>query len=87
MPLSKEQQECIALVDEKVKYIVESGGNEKEMLVSLIDQMPIIRTIVQTPDKVELDMYCQTYDGFHRYMKVLETLARRIANDDIAVPG
>lgn len=46
MSLSWEQLELIKLIDNKVKAIILNGGTEEEVLVSLLDKMPKIKTII-----------------------------------------
>jgi phage terminase small subunit len=37
--------------------------------------MPQIKTIIDSADKEELNKYCDSYDGFYRYMN--RTYAKR----------
>jgi hypothetical protein len=47
MSLSLEQLELIKLIDNKVKAIILNGGSEEEILISLLDKMPKIKTIAR----------------------------------------
>ena len=86
MSLNPEQINLIFFIDQKVKSILSSGGNETSIMVSLLDEMPRIKTIINSADKGELDNYCNSYEGFYQYMKILENTARDIANGSIKVP-
>ena len=56
------------------------------MLISLAGIMVDLKKILGSANKHELETYSQKYDGFYRFMKVLETLAAGIADGSISVP-
>ena len=85
MSLKPEQINLISLIDQKVKDILSSGGNEISVMISLLEEMPQIKTIIDSADKEEFNKYCDSYDGFYRYMKILENTAGAIANGSIKV--
>ena len=85
MSLKPEQINLISLIDQKVKDILSSGGNEISVMISLLEERPQIKTIIDSADKKELNKYCDSYDGFYRYMKILENTAGAIANGSIKV--
>lgn len=85
MSLKPEQINLISLIDQKVKDILSSGGNEISVMISLLEEMPQIKTIIDSADKEELNKYCDSYDRFYRYMKILENTAGAIANGSIKV--
>jgi len=85
MSLKPEQINLISLIDQKVKDILSSGGNEISVMISLLEEMSQIKTIIDSADKEELNKYCDSYDGFYRYMKILENTAGAIANGIIKV--
>jgi hypothetical protein len=55
-------------------------------MISLLDEMPRVKTIIDSADKEELNKYCDSHDGFYRYMKILENTASAIASGSIKVP-
>ena len=67
MSLKPEQINLISLIDQKVKDILSSGGNEISVMISLLEEMSQIKTIIDSADKEELNKYCDSYDGFSRY--------------------
>ena len=73
-------------IDQKVKDILSSGGNEISVMISLLDEMPRVKTIIDSADKEELNKYCDSHDGFYQYMKILENTASAIASGSIKVP-
>ena len=52
MSLSLEQLELIKLIDNKVKAVILNGGSEEDILISLLDKMPKIKTIISSFAKV-----------------------------------
>ncbi len=80
MPLSTEQINLISSIDQKVKNILSSGGNEASVMVALLDEMPKIKIIIGSANQEELNKYCDSHEGFYQYMKILEDTARAIAN-------
>lgn len=79
MTISKENLETIIKVDNKVKNILMQGGSEIMLLTELHADMPDIKKVIEDPSP-EKDKYCRQYDGFYKYMKILENLAGGIAN-------
>jgi hypothetical protein len=86
MPLKPEQINLISFIDQKVKDILSSGRNEISVMISLLDEMPRVKTIIDSADKEELNKYCDSHDGFYQYMKILENTASAIASGSIKVP-
>ncbi len=86
MPLKPEQINLISFIDQKVKDILSSGGNEISVMISLLDEMPRVKTIIDSADKEELNKYCDSHDGFYQYMKILENTASAIASGSIKIP-
>ena len=48
MSLTQEQIDLIIFIDQKVKDILSSGGNEISVMISLLDEMPQIKTIIDS---------------------------------------
>jgi len=53
MPLKPEQINLISFIDQKVKDILSSGGNEISVMISLLDEMPRVKTIIDSADKLD----------------------------------
>lgn len=87
MPLTVQQIELMSFIDQKVRDILENGGDEILVMTELLDKMPEIkRILIDSITKEELNKYCGLYEGFYQYMKILENVARGIASGDIKVP-
>lgn len=85
MSLTDKQKNLIIEIDTKAKKLLSSGGNEEALLVEVLPLMPDIKIMINSvPDK-ELEMYFHQYDGFYRYIKLLENMAKGIANGKIHI--
>ena len=79
MPFGSDQIAFIQTLDHKAKQIMRHAG-EDELLASLCEQLQDIRPLIDKADPGELDKYCQQYEGFYQYMKLLERLAQASAS-------
>lgn len=61
-------------MNNQAKQILKHGGDEA-LLMSLAHKMPQIKDIMDSATEEELNTYCQQYDGFYQYMKLLERMA------------
>lgn len=87
MTLSTEQIDLIFFIDQKVRNIISNGGNEISIMISMLDEMPRIKTlIIDSADEEELNKYYDSHEGFYQYMKILENTADAIANGSLQVP-
>lgn len=75
MSLTEKQKNSIAVLDSTAKQILQHGG-DAELLMSLAHKMHEIKDIMDATSKSELNSYCQRYEGFYQYMKLLERMAR-----------
>lgn len=62
-------------MDNTAKQILSHGGQEA-LLMSLCNKMTDIKGIMDAASQDELNRYCDQYDGFYQYMKLLEQIAR-----------
>ena len=84
--LTEKQKQLIVYIDQQVNTIISNGGDEATILVSLVDIMDDLKEIIRSAETDTLDICCQKYDGFYRFMKIMETLAAGIADGSIPVP-
>ncbi len=87
MPLIPKQNGLAQKIDLRAKNILSAGGDDEALLMSLNDIMGDIKKILDSNTRSEMDLLCQQYDGFYRYMKLLEKLASGIACGKIQVPS
>lgn len=74
MPLTSAQKDFIIMLDEKARQILKEGGQEA-LLMSLATKMNAMKEIMDASTEDELNAYCEKYEGFFQYMKLLEQLA------------
>ncbi len=79
MPLSKQQINYITKLHSEGKRVYKSGGDQA-ILMSLADKMHKIKPLLDNASHGELDHYCQRYEGFYHYMKMLEQMAKGCAS-------
>lgn len=84
--LTARQEQLIVHIDQQVNKITSNGGDEVAVLISLAGIMDDLKKILDSTDKHELNVYSQKYDGFYRFMKILETLAAGIVDGSIPIP-
>jgi len=80
MPLNATQIKLISFIDKKVKNILADGGNEISVMISLLDEMPKIKILINSATREELEKYCDSHEGFYLFMKILEDTAAAIAS-------
>ena len=73
-------------INKRANDILRAGGNDEELLVSLHDIMSDIMKVMKASTEHKLNWYCQKYDGFYRYMHLLDQLAKGISDGTISVP-
>ena len=85
MALNAAQKQRLIDIDMQVKQIIRDGGDEA-LLLSLCDFMEDFKKIMYACSNKELDEYCKEYEGFYYLAKLLEDMARGIADGTISVP-
>lgn len=79
MPLTLEQKKFIVRIDQEAKKILQNGGDDEDLLISLGDKLNEIKNIIaSTETKEELNTYCKQYAGFCKYIRLLLQLAQEI---------
>jgi hypothetical protein len=82
MPLTSKQIQLA----ERINTWVNNVGGDTEMLQGMADYMAAFKQIMDTTTSQEMDMLCTRYDGFYRFAKLLEDIAKGIQNGTIQVP-
>ena len=86
MSLTREQNICLlALIIKQIKFCPQVRRDE-ELMKHLYLVMESLKKIMDSSTQKELNTYCQEYNGFYRFMKLLEKLAVAISKGDISVP-
>ena len=77
MILSPTYLELIIYIENKVKEILENGGDEIEVCLAMLEKMPEIKSLILSNHQKKLQMYLSEYKGFCYYMKSLEKMSER----------
>lgn len=86
MELNAKQKKLIEDIDRKVRLILSYQGSDEFILAELADDMPALKEIVDGMCQKKYKIDFMKYDGFYRYIKILENLAQKIASGEIKVP-
>lgn len=82
MSLSQQQVNYIASLDLIANQILNSGDN-KALLMSLRRKIDGIRDIINSASKDELNIYCSKYDGFSKYISLLQHLTHEYSDTEM----
>jgi hypothetical protein len=74
-------------IDARMKCLEALGLPEVEILPEMAEFMPDFHHLMMNASGPEMDALCAEFAGFHRFAKILETLAAGIATGKIKVPG
>lgn len=86
LAITDKQKDFIISLDHEAKEILQNGGGQESLLISLSNRIFEIKGIMDSSTHTELDYYCSKYEGFYYYMKLMEQLAQGCADgafDDI----
>ena len=86
MPLTEQKTRLAVTIDTHVKHILANGGGDEDVLRSLADYMDTFKQLMDMSTSEEMNAFCEQYEGFDRFAKLLETLAQGIADGNIPVP-
>ena len=75
MLLTALQSRLAETIDTHVRQVLAQGGDDEALLLSLADSMPTFKQLLDTCTGAEMDMLCDRYDGFYRFVTLLERLA------------
>lgn len=81
------ERKLITKLDRRAKQLFKTAnGNHEAVLAGMADEMPKVKKLIYHTGQQALDMSMAQHPYFHRFMKLLEGLAKGIASGDIAVP-
>jgi len=55
-------------------------------MAEMADEMPAFKTLLDTSARSEMDALCARFSGFYYYMKILETVARKLKSGEMKIP-
>ncbi len=86
MPLTAQHLQQAGLIDDFVKTTFARGGNEEDLLRTMMDYMPAFKRLLDSTTSAEMDELCRRFDGFYRFASLMESLAKGLADGVIEVP-
>lgn len=87
MSLTSEHEQLIVYIDKKINEILSNNGDDKAVMLSVASVMKDLKKIMDSTTEHQMNLYCQQYEGFYYFMKLLEDLALGISNGSIPVPN
>lgn len=73
-------------IEQYVRSIEKQGKGDAEILEGMYAYMDDFKYLLDTTQDGQMDLLCTQLDGFYRFAKLMENLARAIANGDIEAP-
>ena len=79
-------QQVAKRIDAEVTNLLSTGANDLDIFTGMAHQMGDFRILLDAALPGEMDLLCAQYEGFHRYAKVLEEVAKGIEAGETRVP-
>ena len=79
-----EQKEVIIAIHEKVLAIRENGGSEVDIIVVMVDELPLVKTLLRHSPST-LNYYFSLYPGFYDYISLIQSLAEALSHSEMEV--
>jgi hypothetical protein len=86
MPLAPEQLRVASKIDKKVGKLLDRRCSDLGIMAEMADEMPVFKTLLDTSARSEMDALCARFSGFYYYMKILETVARKLKSGEMKTP-
>lgn len=84
--LNAEQLQMVEIIHNHVRRFPCNETGDGQLLQTCYDYMDAFKRVMDSTSRVQLDDICQRYDGFYRFAKLMEMLARGIADGIVDVP-
>lgn len=86
MKLTTQHHELASQIDNYVKNIWSAGGGDEQILLGMHGHLMSFKQLMDISKNGEFDVLCTQYDGFYKFAKVLEDMAKGIKDGTIKVP-
>ncbi|MBK8971897.1 MAG: arylsulfatase regulator [Hahellaceae bacterium] len=84
--LSAEQLQMVKIIHDHARRFPLTETGDEHLLQTCYDYMDAFKRVMDSTSRIQMDYICQRYDGFYRFAKLMEMLARGIADGIIDVP-
>jgi hypothetical protein len=77
-----QHEEIIANADRKIRSALEKNNNNDQYLLGImLDDMQQIKKVMDTLSTEQMDKFCDKYENFRHYMRLLNKLAEFVATE------
>lgn len=83
MPLSVEEKQLLVETDEKISAMLTEHCRDDELLISTLEKLPRIQALLTTAEPKELDLYLNSYPGFHYLIKLLHRAEQQTVSEGL----
>lgn len=84
--LNSEQLQMVKIIHEHAIRFPSNETGDGQLLQTCYDYMDAFKRVMDSTSHIQMDYICQQYDGFYRFAKLMEMLARGIADGIVEVP-
>lgn len=84
--LNPEQLQMVKIIHEHAIRFPRNETGDGQLLQTCYDYMDAFKRVMDSTSHIQMDYICQQYDGFYRFAKLMEMLARGIADGIVEVP-
>lgn len=86
MQLKLKQVHLAKRINEHVNGILKHGGNEVDVLTGLNSYMSLLKELMVSASCAEMGSLCERYDGFYKYIQILEAVASDSSSVKRSIP-
>ena len=73
-------------LDAQAKALRDQGADDMELFAGMADHMGDVKTLLDHPNRKDLETLASTFPSFHHYALVLSDIAQAISEGTIKVP-
>ena len=84
--LNAEQLQMVEIIHNHACRFPCNETGDAQLLQTCYDYMDAFKRVMDSTSRIQMDDICQRYDGFYRFAKLMEMLARGIADGIVDVP-
>ena len=73
-------------LDAQAKDLLDQGADDMDLFAGMADHMGDVKTLLDHPNRKDLETLASKFPSFHRYAVVLSNIAQGISDGSIKVP-
>jgi len=82
MALTADQRWIAAKIDTRMQKLIRAGKDNMAIMAAMADHMPAFHQLLSIAQPGDIDQLTRKFPGFHRYAKILESLASGIQSGE-----